>query len=381
MSWVRPMLGRSPTEPHRAATPLELLFDLVFVVAVAFASSAFHHQIADDQVRDGIVSYALVFFAIWWPWINFTWFASAYDTDDAPYRLLVLVQMTGALIVAAGVPRLFDDLDMTVVLIGYVVMRLAGVTQWIRVARSDQARRSTSLRFAFGIGVVQIAWVLLLFAPEPMVMPGFTMLVIAELLVPIWAERANSTPWHRGHISERYGLFTIIVLGESILAASIAIQTAAGVGDIGGLGGAIAGGLLIVYSMWWLYFDRPNDAMLTSLRRAFLWGYGHYFIWAAAAAVGAGLAVVIDQARGLAVIGSAGAGASVAIPAAVFVLGIWLLLELPDDQSRRQRMESPAAAALILATPLTGHAVLLTGIVLAALVALKAAGPIPARGT
>ena len=268
------MVGRSPTEAHRTATPLELFFDLVFVVAVAFASSELHHAIAEDHIWDGIVAYAMVFFAIWWPWINFTWFASAYDTDDVSYRLLTLMQLTGALIVAAGVPRLFEEMDLTVALVGYIVMRLAGVTQWARVAASDDLRRRTALRYAVGIASVQVAWILLYFAPQSITIPGFLALVLAELLVPAWAERASPTPWHREHVAERYGLFTIIVLGESILSATVAIQAAAVAGGLEQLVSTVVGGLLIVYSMWWLYFERPNDDLMTTLPRAFAWGYG-----------------------------------------------------------------------------------------------------------
>jgi len=91
------MRGRSPHELHRAATPLELFFDLVFVVAIAQAASELHHAIADGRALEGLVGYAMVFFAIWLAWLNFTWFASAYDTDDVPYRLAVFVHMGGAL--------------------------------------------------------------------------------------------------------------------------------------------------------------------------------------------------------------------------------------------------------------------------------------------
>jgi low temperature requirement protein LtrA len=365
------MVGRSPAEAHRAATPLELFFDLVFVVAVAFASSELHHAIADDHVGEGVIGYAMVFFAIWWAWLNFTWFSSAYDTDDVPFRLLTFVQLTGALIIAAGVPSLFEDMDLTIGLAGYIVMRLAAVSQWVRVARSDEARQRTAWRYAIGITVVQLAWVLLYFAPASAVMPGFIVLVAAELLVPVWAERASPTPWHREHVAERYGLFTIIVLGESILSASIAIQAASSGGGLGELAWIAVGGLLIVYSMWWLYFERPNDDILTTMPRAFAWGYGHYFIWAAAAAVGAGVAVSVDQIKEVAAIGPAGAGASVAVPLAIFVLGVWMLLDLPHGLSRGEKTAGPIAAAAILVTPFTPQPVFICGLVMTVLIAFK----------
>src|SRR6185295_14411748 len=103
-----------------------------------------------------------------------------------------------------------------------------------------------------------IGWLGLLAVPPAWQPVGFAILVAAELGVPIWAERPATTTWHPGHIAERYGLFTIIVLGESILSASLAIQSAIQTGDVSGeLVSIIVGGLLIVLSMWWLYFDQP----------------------------------------------------------------------------------------------------------------------------
>ena len=114
-AWYRPMVARPTDEEHRSATVLELFFDLCFVVAVAQAASALHHLIAEDHVGDGVVGYATVFFAIWWAWMNFTWFASAYDSDDVVYRLTTLVQIAGALILAAGVPDAMDGSDFAVI--------------------------------------------------------------------------------------------------------------------------------------------------------------------------------------------------------------------------------------------------------------------------
>src|SRR5207342_2942999 len=120
-----PMRGRPIDEQHRVATPLELLFDLTFVVAVAQVAAELAHGIARDEVAHSLVGYLTVFFGIWWAWMNFSWFASAYDTDDVPYRLLTLVQMAGVLILAAGVPAAFNDFDLRASVAGYVLMRVA----------------------------------------------------------------------------------------------------------------------------------------------------------------------------------------------------------------------------------------------------------------
>ena len=91
-----PMTGRPVDEEHRVATPLELLFDLTFVVAVAQVAAELAHGIGDGKVADSLLGYVMVFFAIWWARMNFTWFASACDTDDVPYRLLALCRWRGS---------------------------------------------------------------------------------------------------------------------------------------------------------------------------------------------------------------------------------------------------------------------------------------------
>src|SRR5882762_6050648 len=108
------MAGRDPGEAHRASTPLELFFDLTFVVAVSQAASGLHHGLVEGHAGDALLGFPLVFFGIWWAWMNFTWFASAYDTDDGLYRLTTLVQIAGVLVFAAGVPRAFTDGQFTI---------------------------------------------------------------------------------------------------------------------------------------------------------------------------------------------------------------------------------------------------------------------------
>jgi low temperature requirement protein LtrA len=363
------MVARSTEEEHRSATPLELFFDLCFVVAVAQAAFALHHEVAADHVADGVVGYATVFFAIWWAWMNFTWFASAYDTDDIAYRLTTLVQIAGALILAAGVPAAMDGSDFTVITVGYVVMRLAMVTQWLRAARSDPPHRRSSLRFATGIAVVQLGWVLRLLL-EDVGMASFLVLAAAELAVPIWAERATPTTWHPRHIAERYGLFTLIVLGECVLASTLAIETALDAdAALADLATTAAGGLLTVFGMWWLYFAKESSQLLTSLRAAYVWGYGHYLVFGSAAAVGAGLAVNVDYLTHDAAIGPRASAAAFTIPVALFLLAVWALQVRPHHLGRWHSALVPVTAVLVLASTLTAEAILVTGLLVAAMIA------------
>src|SRR5687767_4809379 len=135
------MAARATDEPHRVASQLELLFDLTFVIAIASLTGQFSHALADGHALEELVPFLQVFFAIWWAWVNFTCFASSFDTDDVPFRLLTLVQMTGVLVLAAGVPAAFAGGDFSAVTGEYVIMRLGLVAQWLRAASEDPLSR------------------------------------------------------------------------------------------------------------------------------------------------------------------------------------------------------------------------------------------------
>jgi len=285
-------------------------------------------------------------------------------------RLTTLVQIAGVLVFAAGVPRAFNDGQFTVMIAGYVVMRLAMVTQWLRAARTDPPRRPCALRYAAGITVAQVLWVLWPFLPASLNLAAFVVFALVEVSIPIWAERAAPTTWHPHHITERYGLFTLIVLGESVLAATTATQSALDSGhSSAGLLTLAGGGLLIVFSMWWIYFERPAHHLLTTLRTSIIWGYSHLIVFASAAAVGAGLEVAVAQQTHEAHLSAAAAGWSVAIPVAVFLFSVWALQIRPCAGPVITTCYL-VAVPLVLLTPLTGWAVQATAIVLAALVAV-----------
>jgi low temperature requirement protein LtrA len=377
--WRRPMRGRDPDERHRTATPLELLFDLSFVVAVASVAAELHHGIAEDHVGSSVLRYLMVFFAIWWAWMNFTWFASAYDTDDVPYRLLTLVQIAGVLVLAAGVHDAFVGKDFALVTAGYVVMRVSLVLQWLRAARDDPGRRPVGLRYAAGVGLVQVGWVLRLALPETLGFVAFFILVVAELAVPLWAERVGGRTmlWHAEHIAERYGLFTLIVLGESILAATTAVQEGVAEGASAALLGVAAAGLLLVFGLWWLYFCRPaGDALRESPDASFLWGYGHYLVFASIAALGAGLEVAVDTVRHVSHVGDVVAALAVCVPVAVALLVVGALQTRLDPRHPVAVRFTLGAvlvvgAGLLAAVLPLAAALLLAGLVLAGLVAAE----------
>lgn len=365
VSGLRPMPPRDSQQAHRAATPLELLFDLVSVIAIASAAGGLHHGIAEGHWIDAVGGFVAVFFPIWWAWMNYTWFASAYDNDDTLFRLLTMVIMSGALTMAAGVAPFLKSADLSLIVAGFIIMRIGMVTLWLRAARHDRERRTTCLTYAAGIALAQLYWIgLLLFSPatKGLFFCFFGLGVLLELMVPAVAERKMTTPWHRHHIIERYGLLNIIVLGETLLAGSMALNKVSGEHvDIAQLRVALTS-IVILFAMWSLYFSREEHLSRHDLSSALVWGYGHFLIYLAGAAVGAGFAVQVDVISHHAHISPLTGDYAVAIPVALYLLGLWLFRDL-RMLSGMARMVLPIFAALTLAAPI---ALGLTGVALAA---------------
>src|SRR5919202_1067815 len=160
----RRLAGRDPGEAHRTATPLELLFDLTFVVAFGIAADELAHYLAAGRVWAGVAGFAFASFAVAWAWINYSWFASAYDTDDWVFRLATMVQMVGVIVLALGLEPAFasiargDTLDNGVMVAGYVVMRVPMVFLWAQVARDNPERRGAAAAYMWKISVAQVFW-------------------------------------------------------------------------------------------------------------------------------------------------------------------------------------------------------------------------------
>lgn len=354
------------------STNLELLTDLCFVVAVSQAADQLHHYVVGGEIGRGVVGFGMAFFAIWWTWLNFTWFASAYDNDDVLYRLLTILQIIGSLVIAAGVPSMFYG-DLTLAVIGYVIMRITLVIQWLRAARYDRRRAVACRRYAVGIIVAQLCWISTLVMPGQKAELFFPVFVLVEIAVPVWAEHAAHTPWHPHHVAERYGLFFIIVLGEVVLSTLTSIQQAIRSGDqIPWSVLLVAGaGVGIVFSLWWLYFSRSAGAHLARVEsglHTFGWGYGHYFVFAATAAIGAGLDARVDYWHHHDVDATASA-ALITISVAVLLAMIWMLHLRFHDSSWRTGLPFAVAIGLsLLATVLPVPELIVAGVVVLLLI-------------
>jgi low temperature requirement protein LtrA len=323
--------GRDPSEGHRAATPLELLYDLTLVVAFGVAANEMAHFVADDHVAAGVGGFAFAAFNVSWAWINYSWFASAYDTDDWVFRLATMVQMVGVIVLALGLPQMFesldhgDTLDIRVMASGYVLMRVALLFLWWQVARHDPERRPAARTYIATIGIAQTGWVALAVSDLPigttfaLMIPLFAL----ELAGPFVAERKSNTPWHPHHIAERYGLLVIITLGEVIL-GTVAALNAVVHGEAGWTVDAAVlavAGVGLTFGLWWMYFSVPwAEPLVRHRNRGFVFGYGHLAIFAPLAAMGAGIHVAAYDLEGEAHISDTAVVLSVVIPVAIFAL-------------------------------------------------------------
>ena len=332
----RQMAGRDRHEAHRVTTALELLFDLTFVISFGLAASQLAHALAESHYVSGLLGFGLASFGICWAWINFSWFASAYDTDDWIFRVATMVQMIGVLVLAIGLPRMFasiehgEHLDTSVMVLGYVIMRVALVSQWLRAARQDPARRRACLAYAIAVSIAQVGWVTHIAFHFSLgvafVLIGF--LVLVEFAGPVLAERKDGgTPWHAHHMAERYGLFAIIALGEGVVgtvaALSAVVEQQGWTMDAALVGIAGTG---LTFGMWWVYYLLPSAPILHAHRdRAFVWGYGQMLIVTAIVATGAGLHVAASFIEHEAAISPLATVLTVAVPVGVFLALIYAL--------------------------------------------------------
>ncbi|MFE9696089.1 low temperature requirement protein A [Streptomyces sp. NPDC006270] len=334
-----PMTGRDPEERGRTASPLELLFDLTFVVAVGTASSQFAEMLAEGHAAQAVTAFVLAMFAISVAWISFSWFASAFATDDWLYRVLTMVQMIGVVVFSLGLPAMFHSveegghLELRAMVLGYVVMRIAMVLQWWRAARQAPSFHDVGVANIRWTLIAQAGWIVVAFTPLPIavVFVAFAVLGTLELVLPVLTQgSAGGTPWHPHHVAERYGLFAIIVLGEGV------VGTVASSGDLLGGGdgthwtwnavAVVVAGVGLTFGMWWVYFLTPfGDILVHRRRRGYLFGYGHIPLFIGVAGAGAGLHVAGLYLEHHAEISGIAVVLALAVPVGLYVLVVYLL--------------------------------------------------------
>ena len=337
-----PRLRVFDTEEERRATWLELFFDLVFVVAVAELGEV----LSNDVTLGGFLRFLALFVPVWWAWAGFTFYANRFDTDDLLYRLLVFVAMFAVAALATTVPDAFKGGSAGFAL-SYVCIRLVLLVLYARVIRFVEKGRGLAVFYFSAFGLAVIVWLASLAVPEPARYVLWAVALTIEVSAPLAGWRLlPEAPVDPRHLPERFGLLTIIVLGESVFAVVLGVRDVSWELDPAL---AAAGGFLAAAAIWWIYFGFLDSSVGEGLRRGLTLTYAHFFVYTGIAALGVGVKLVILEAGGearytdVAWVFCAGLALCMAALAAIHVVTPPLLVDM-DVWLRL----ATAAAALVL---------------------------------
>ena len=289
--WLRPPILRLVDSEERSATWLELFFDLCFVAAIA----ALGVDLLSDQTWEGYLRFAGLFVPIWWGWMGITWYASAFDTDDVIYRISLLISMLAIVAIAVNVGRVKDG-ETTGFVIAFLVMQIVVVGLFLRARQHAHETQSLTTRYAAGDALGAGIWLASLAFPTPAQYWVWGVAMGVLMITPMYSVRAyHGQPFDSTHIPERYGLFTIIVLGESIVAVAAGILNT---GWAFGTALTAATGFGIAACVWWVYFDFVESTVVRrdAIVRAFVWGYAHFGVYVGIAAAAIGIEIAIEAA-------------------------------------------------------------------------------------
>ncbi len=282
---------RTLEESERTATWLELFYDLAFVAAVAMMGTRLVH----DVTWSSIASYLGYFALVWWLWASHTFYADRYDTDDLIYRFLAGAQMVGVALIAVSVS--LGEAGSTVVFaIGYTLVRVILLALYARAYRHVAATRELVRGYLIGFGAASALWAVSIIVPEPYRFWLWAVAFAVDLATPYVLRRVQAAaPLDVSHLPERFGLFTILVLGESIVAVTVGLshvswQLSTTLVGILGLGTATC--------LWWINFDHLDGSVIRRRGdrrnwRPTVWIYSHLPLAIGLAVLGVSIEIAI----------------------------------------------------------------------------------------
>lgn len=288
---ISPPRLRTAEESERAATWLELFYDLVFVAAVAIMGTRLVHDVAWEAVASYLAYFALV----WWLWASHTFYADRYDTDDLIYRLLAGAQMVAVAVIAVSL-SLGEAGSTQVFALGYTATRFTLLLLYARAYRHVPGTRALVRGYLIGFGTASAIWLISIFTPEPVRFWLWGLAFAVDLATPYAVRKIQAAaPLDRSHLPERFGLFTILVLGESIVAVTVGLshvawQAPTTIVGILGLGAATC--------LWWTNFEHLDGSVIRRRGegknwRPTVWIYSHLPLAAALAMFGVSVELAI----------------------------------------------------------------------------------------
>jgi low temperature requirement protein LtrA len=288
--WLRPpQLRTLDDQGERHATWLELFFDLVFVISIAEVV----HSLEDYRSLGDFLGTAGLFVAVWWAWVGYTVYADRFDTDDLLHRALVLAGMLAVIAMALSVHDALHG-GAAQFALSFVAVRGIVLLLNARARRHAAAARPLLNLYLVAFSIGASLWLVSVFVPEPARYVLWGVALLIELSAP-WVGRHQiaRAPIHASHLVERFGLFTLIVLGESVISVA---QGAADVDWTAATVAAAVGGFVAVVGLWWLYFDRLEDAAIRSVLQGLVWNYAHLPLLAGLVSVAVGTEYAVIEA-------------------------------------------------------------------------------------
>ena len=249
------------------------------------------NALSKDVSPVGLVAFVALFIPIWWSWTGITFYINRFVVDDFWYRMLIFVQIGFIAILAMSVPKAFGELAVQFTL-AYVGIRAVLIILYVRGGRSVPQARPLTRRYAIGFSIAAAIWFLSVFVPAPARYAVWALGMIVDFAVPLSSRRLNALiPPDVSHMAERYGLFTIIVMGEAfvkVISSAPEEPLAATELALGALG------LTIVGAMWWIYFDNVAGSPVKPVGRApYIWIYSHLPLAIGLTAFGVGIKKII----------------------------------------------------------------------------------------
>ncbi len=284
---IRPPRLRTLDESERTATWLELFYDLVFVAAVAVLGG----RLLADSSWEGVISYSGYFFLLWWLWASHTFYADRFDTDDFVYRNFAAAQIVAIVVIGASLST-GESASTLAFAIGYAAARLILLALYARAYLHVEPARVLCGGYLKGFGIAAVFWVAAIFVPEPGRFWVWAIALAIDLATPYVMRREQArVPLDVSHLPERFGLFTILVLGESIAAAIVGLGHVNW--DVTATITTIVG-VAIATSLWWIYFDNLDGFNVRRRGdeknwRPTVWIYAHVPLAASIAAAGVGV--------------------------------------------------------------------------------------------
>ncbi|MHB1260906.1 MAG: low temperature requirement protein A [Thermoplasmatota archaeon] len=267
--WIRPTLRSDEDEGRERKTSwLELFYDLVFVVIVAQVS----HHLAEHPDLEGLVTLILLLVPAWWLWIGGTFYTERFESEDLSHRLATFLQMVPLVLLAV---LAHDGLERSAAYgVTYAVGRMLIVFLWLRAGIHDPRAGPLTRRYAVGFSLSAALFILAAYAEETLRYQMWAVALTIDVLTPLFTRKQQQglPKYSSGRLPERFGLFVIIVLGESV--ASVV----SGVADAGLTRPALVAGtlgLLVAFASWWLYFD---IVQLRPARQGPLFGFARSYL-------------------------------------------------------------------------------------------------------